>query len=94
MGLRWEMVVMEGKIERCFARLRRDGIIAPNLKVGTVTITASHNKECSHLVSYVTTYYWSEFCAFIHTGSEQFQSIYFQSQTYEVDARYVMIGRY
>lgn len=72
MGLRWEMVVMEGKIERCFARLRRDGIIAPNLKVGTVTITASHNKECSHLVSYVTTYYWSEFALSSTRGANNF----------------------
>ena len=55
MGLIREMMVMvvkEGKTERDFASLRRDGIIGPNLKVGTVTITASHNKGCSHLVSY------------------------------------------
>ena len=70
MGLTREMVVMERKAERDFASLRRDGIIAPNLKAGTVTITASHNKNCSHLVSYDQ----SEFCAFIH-GVNNFRYI-------------------
>jgi hypothetical protein len=84
MGLVREMVVMEGKIERGFARVRRDGIIAPNLKVGTVTITASHNKSCSHLVSYDRLV---GVLRFHPHGGERFQSIYFQSQTYEVDAR-------
>jgi hypothetical protein len=84
MGLVREMVVIEGKIERGFARLRRDGIIAPNLKVGTVTITASHNKNCSHLVSNDRLV---GVLRFHPHGERQFQLIYFQSRTYEVDAR-------
>jgi hypothetical protein len=66
MGLVREMVVMEGKIERGFARVRRDGIIAPNL--------VSYDRLVGVL-------------RFHPHGSERFQSIYFQSQTYEVDAR-------